>query len=639
MTEDRPYLAKFAVKNRRTNNIARIEDTARTQWCAELQRLDTYRASTSQLLRASSSLEPYRQLMERVRVNHSPHDAAFIQRLMHDPSITIKPADKNLGMALVDTAWYDAELLRMLSDPVTYSRFEAWRIVRGKLSPWSIQQEQLELLTRLRLLADHHEVDLCRWHTTLGPAAVRFLKEGIRAETLRIPEIYLLIKVHKASGLCGRPIVPSTHSVTTTASIVVDHLLQEIWRKAGILHVAKDTKSLITDFEQQSFNDLDGIFVTADIATLYTNIDTPMGLTQVQDFLHLYQVSLEHGNLIMALLRFVMENSYLSFQDDIYKQVDGTAMGTSCAPTYANIVVFMLERHAISKIGASLYIYRRYLDDVFAYVSRTHADELQVALNALHPKLRFECVTHPTSCAFLDLRIFKGNRFAQSGVLDLAVHQKSMNLYLYIPYLSFHPVAMKRSFIVTELTRYIRNSSALHDYVQLKQIFYTRLRDRGYPHAVLQPLFASVHYADRAYFLWPNSDCQSLHTHPGIHSHPPLSTCLLRRLARQARSATVPRASPPVFVVPYTPLSHVLPLRPLLTRRWEQLSSAFQLGLPQPLIAYQSEPSLLKQLVYTRARVQEAARKERANKQCDPPRLQQLSIRQYLRPTQASTAT
>ena len=34
-----------------------------------------------------------------------------------------------------------------------------------------------------------------------------------------------------------------------------------------------------------------------------------------------------------------------------------------------------------------------------------------------------------------------------------------MNLYLYIPYNSFHTDAMKRSFIQTELMRYIRNSS------------------------------------------------------------------------------------------------------------------------------------------------------------------------------------
>ena len=94
--------------------------------------------------------------------------------------------------------------------------------------------------------------------------------------------------------------------------------------------------------------------------------------------------------LLMDLLTFVMHHSYLSFKNTVYHQIDGTAMGTAVAPTYANIVVYMLERSVIEELGESIYIYRRFLDDIFAYLSPTCASRFQKRMNELHPKLIFE---------------------------------------------------------------------------------------------------------------------------------------------------------------------------------------------------------------------------------------------------------
>ena len=78
---------------------------------------------------------------------------------------------------------------------------------------------------------------------------------------------YLLIKVHKPKGLCGRPIVPCTRWITTPASVLVDHLLQEIVKKANIPWLVKDTKSFVNELEHKRVHQRDGVFVTADIAS------------------------------------------------------------------------------------------------------------------------------------------------------------------------------------------------------------------------------------------------------------------------------------------------------------------------------------------------------------------------------------
>jgi hypothetical protein len=287
----------------------------------------------------------------------------------------------------------------------------------------------------------------------------------------------------------------------------------------------------------------------------------------------------------------------------------------------------MLEVIVLNAMRSVLHLYRRFLDDVFAYLERSAVAEFTRRMNALHPKLRFDFVTHPTEAAFLDLHIHKGSRFETSSIFDLSVHQKKMNLYLYIPFNSFHTDAMKRSFIQTELMRYIRNSSDLKEYGKLKEIFYQRLRDRGYPHSFLQPLFHSIFYADRHFFLWPSA---TLHEHPLIHSAPPVSACLQKRIARwkqlQPSAPSESSIQPPVFIIPYTPLSRLLPTRSLLLKYWDLVQLALGPTLsPLPIMAYQSSPSLLTTLVYQRARRLE---RQREDKQSTSSAVQQRSSTQ-----------
>jgi len=620
------YMSKFAVRSGHDpeHTVNRLREQLMQHHPQELHLLDEYCRSTLDQLTRAATLEHHKQLVQHQRVNYSHHDRDFIRRLMTDASITIKPADKNLGMCLVDTTWYNAELHRMLTDRVTYKPFNH---LSSNGRPLSLERLQQNIFAELKSIGEKGKRTLESWHPQLADQALKYLHRAATPSSCKVPDIYLLIKVHKAAGMSGRPIVPSTHWLTTPASVLVDHLLQEVLRDARISHIVKDTKSFVNELEATRMPTTDGILITADIATLYTNIDTELGLRLVRQFLTEQLVPSARIDLIMSLLSFVMKNSYLRFRDQIYHQVDGTAMGTACAPTYANIVVYMLEKSVLAEFAGPLHLYRRFLDDVFAYLEQRVAAAFVQRMNALHPKLRFDFVTHPSEASFLDLRIYKGSRFTRTGVFDLAVHQKKMNLYLYIPFRSFHTDAMKRSFIQTELMRYIRNSSDITNYNQLRHTFYQRLRDRGYPTTFLLPIFNSVFYADRSLFLWPSA---TLHEHPRVHTAQ--SLCLQRRIQRrqQSRSA-VTVGKPLVFVVPYSPLSRLLSTRRILAHQWQQLRDALdEPSLPLPIIAYQSAQSLGKTLVFQRARKLEEARRAVVRNEQHPT--QQTTLHQYLVP-------
>ena len=46
--------------------------------------------------------------------------------------------------------------------------------------------------------------------------------------------------------------------------------------------------------------------------------------------------------------------------------------------------------------------------------------------------------TFGNSVAYIDLYIFKGNNFLDTGMLSIKVHHKPANRYVYIPYKSAH---------------------------------------------------------------------------------------------------------------------------------------------------------------------------------------------------------
>ena len=136
----------------------------------------------------------------------------------------------------------------------------------------------LESLSKgLKMLAHDFAASLELWNPKHGKRALQYLTSTVTQTNCAVPKIYLLIKVHKAAGLSGRPIVPSTRWLTTPASVLVDHLLQEVMREAAIPHIVKDTKSFVNELESMHTTMNDGIFLTADIASLYTNIDTEDG--------------------------------------------------------------------------------------------------------------------------------------------------------------------------------------------------------------------------------------------------------------------------------------------------------------------------------------------------------------------------
>jgi len=414
-----------------------------------------------------------------------------LENLVNNKKIVVKPADKNLGLCIVDTEWYNNEMLSQLKDRSTY------HLIPDKNRESTLKKH-----------SDHIKKELSRsWlKTYLANNEYKFLQDA--AENLQhaqAPHIYLLIKMHK-NPIAGRPIIPSLKSMTTDISKWLDWKLQPLAKKY-LPTIVYSSQAIVQDLEHLKFPS-DCILATADISSLFTKIPTDQGIAAIRDFLSEANVESHLIDTIAHFLRIVLENNLFYYKNTLYLQVQGTAMGTPVAPAYANIFVGWLETNLVNqlKMEKILLYYKRYIDDtlfVFANIDEPSLKVIKHRFNRLNSNIVFNFELSRTSVSFLDLFIFKGNRFHDQGIFDIRTHKKQMNLHLYVPFTSFQPIHQKLGLVKTELIRYIRNSSSRSDYIQTKIEFFEYLRLRGYPTWFLNRASKSAWYKDRSSYLYP----------------------------------------------------------------------------------------------------------------------------------------
>ncbi|KAK4511775.1 uncharacterized protein ATC70_010256 [Mucor velutinosus] len=419
----------------------------------------------------------------------------FFKDFINNPDILIKASDKNLGLTVLDTSWYIQEGLRQLNDPRFYKQLD-----KNFFSPENFDSNIQNIVSTANSLLSL----LCsQWGTSIfNKQHEKYLRHRLLNDR-KLPTFHLLPKIHK-TPMQGRPIVPSHSWVTTGFSTYIDTVLQKVL--PHLPYIIKDTKSLVKSLDGISIPQDERLLwlVTGDVSSMYTNLPTtPYAFDVIAKTVDKYlPLSPNDTTLIRETLKFVMSNNYFTFQGIPYHQVSGIAMGTACAPAYANILMHHFEERFFEfNPDFTLIFYGRYIDDIF-FMFKGSEQELKTFLTTFDTKrafsnqLKISWDYSTTSVSFLDLQIH-----AKHNKVELSTHQKMLNKYLYIPFSSYHPKDNKVGFIKAELIRYIRNSSSYRSFANTAKQFFTRLRLRGYPPRFLIWVFSQVRYDDRPKYL------------------------------------------------------------------------------------------------------------------------------------------
>ena len=106
-------------------------------------------------------------------------------------------------------------------------------------------------------------------------------------------------------------------------------------------------------------------------------------------------------------IRMILTMNNLSFNDNHYLQIHGTAMGTKMAPSFANLFLGFFEANALKNAPFQPHIWFRYIDDIFM-IWTEGLDNLKIFvdyLNSIHPTIKFTS-SHSATCLFLTLCLF-----------------------------------------------------------------------------------------------------------------------------------------------------------------------------------------------------------------------------------------
>ena len=142
--------------------------------------------------------------------------------------------------------------------------------------------------------------------------------------------------------------------------------------------------------------------------------------------------------LLRKLLHKATTEVEFSCNGELYRQVDGVAMGSPLGPVLANIFVGFCENQLDRDEFPLLYC--RFVDDTFSiFSSRKKSEEFFLKLNRLNPALRFtvEC-EEDGRLPFMDVQIRRTD-----GIFERSIYRKPTFTCIYTRWDSFSPTSQK----------------------------------------------------------------------------------------------------------------------------------------------------------------------------------------------------
>ena len=451
-----------------------------------------------------------------------------LRRKRHE--ITIKPADKNLGVVIMDTEDYIQQCMKILTDTDTYHLANEY--------PTDIIKNTLENI--IAPFKQHLRMLHKKLPEYLLPSNC----------STQVPKLYGLPKIHKTFKELPpmRPIVAQSGAILTPTARFIDHVLQPLAR--SYTDYIQNSTSLILKLENMHIPK-EAILITVDVESLYPSIPQDEMLEIIYEQMHQKRhLILCDTNLIMKLLHTCVNYNYFQFANFSYQQIHGTAMGAAFSPTVANIFMSVTLQRFLNTRQQKPLILARYIDDIFIIWPNSETlPDFITALNNFHPKLRFTHEQSPNSINFLDITIYKGPNFQTTQLLDLKTYQKPQNLYQYIEYTSEHPEHIYRSIILGECTRYLRTNTREETYTAIIKLFQKRLTTRQYPQQYVKKLTSRIKFKNRKKVLQRAiSRSEQIRKLPIFKCHPPPQYDRLKIIILQDYYKIYPPMPKPRFI-------------------------------------------------------------------------------------------
>ncbi len=352
-------------------------------------------------------------------------------------------------------------------------------------------------------------------------------------EDVRPQRLYFLHKVHKTPHQL-RPIVSCcsgpTQKISQLANILLKDYLQGVpslvTSSTQVINMAETLQ--IREGSRESL-----LLVTLDVKALYPSIPHGAGVTMAlqQAMPTNPPICKQHRTkqMLREMLLLILKENTFQFAGRNFRQIRGAAMGTPVAPTLANLFMGKLEANALNSWpGTQPLIWLRYIDDILMLFDDS-VEELQKLLQHLNSQLstvKFTAEWSSDSVNYLDITLYKGERFREEGRLDVKPYTKAINQHSYLHYSSAHPKCNLQGVVRGEIIRMLRRCSSPQTFAtsmeELEQWFVAR----GYPRRMVRSIADQVDFSQRTERLKhrDNKTLPDLTTVLSVRQHPSIST-------------------------------------------------------------------------------------------------------------------
>lgn len=338
-----------------------------------------------------------------------------IKTLMKSKStLTIKPADKNLGIVIMDTNDYITQCMTLLKDTNTYRKRKEYPL-----------KEISRLITNTLI---SFQPTLYNYNKQLYNYLLPNNKK------YQIPKFYGIPKIHKTFQHLPpfRPIISHCNSPLTPTARLLDHTLQPLAQSyPDYLHNSTSLSLILQDIQLPD----KAILVSIDVDSLYPSIPQTECMNVIYDEMYNNRHLIPFNpNLIIQLLHTNINYNYFEFGIFTFQQTNGTAMGVAFSPTIANIYMSVTLRNFLQTQPHKPQLLKRYIDDITMIWNNTEEELLQflTALNTFHPSLHFTYTYSYNSIDFLDLTIYKGPNFSPTPSTQKRTKKNRTSINTYI---------------------------------------------------------------------------------------------------------------------------------------------------------------------------------------------------------------
>ena len=472
--------------------------------------------------------------MKPTHSNLSRTQQQAIKSLTSNKDIVIKKADKGSAVVLMNTNEYLLECYKQLSDSTTYEPLEVDPTIDFNIEI----QKDIDLMLHQEIITDK-------------------LHQILSTDNPRTSNFYILPKIHK-KGCPGRPILSANGCPTEKISGFVDvHIRKYV---ESIPSYIKDTThflKIINELPQPLPKG--SILVSFDVTALYTNIPHDEAVIAIKTVLDKDTDKEIDTIWITKMLTHVLQRNAFQINGLLFLQKLGVAMGTRCAPSVANIFMYILEENIINSFHLKPLVWKRFIDDIFCIWPHglDTLKEFTEYLNIQHHSIKFTLEFSDNEINFLDTKVILVN-----GNIHTDLYVKPTDTHCYLHYESSHAENCKKSGPYSQLIRIKRICSKPWDFCTHQESLVKHYLNRGYPAKYLLQHVQNLDKLSRHQLLYPIA---------------------------KTNDTTQPRCH---MIMTYHPCNP--PLVQILRKHWHILNYAnahSQFALP-PMVGYRRLPNL-----------------------------------------------